>query len=190
MAPPPAVSVVIRARDEGRSIARTLSLLRRQVLDPPGLEIIVVDSGSSDATVALARDAGARIVEIAPESFSFGGALNRGCAEARGELLVALSAHAFPPDHDWLARMVGAFGDSSAACAFGPTHRWDGTPLREVVRQDAALALLRVDPTLRFAEPHCRLPVDLADVVAGLIGANLLEVKSPPAQARPVTPRE
>jgi glycosyltransferase involved in cell wall biosynthesis len=136
----PRASVVIRARDEARLIARTLALLDRQVIDPPGLEVIVVDSGSTDATVALARAAGARVVEVGAESFSFGGALNRGCAEARGELLVALSAHALPPDEGWLARLLSPFEDARVACASGARYGPGGERFRGRVVQDAALA--------------------------------------------------
>src|SRR5919108_616760 len=55
-------SVIVRARDEAASIGRTLSLLARQTLVP---EVIVVDSGSRDDTVAIARDHGARAAQPA-----------------------------------------------------------------------------------------------------------------------------
>jgi rhamnosyltransferase len=99
-----------------------------------------VDSGSSDATVWLAQDAGARIVEVPPESFSFGGALNRGCVEARGELLVALSAHAFPPDDRWLGRLLAPFHDDRVACASGIRYGPGGGLFKGRVAQDAELA--------------------------------------------------
>lgn len=122
-------SVVIRVRDEGAALRRLLALLERQTAEH---EVIVVADGRS-------RDrAGADLV---CDPFSFGGALNLGAAAASAEVVMALSAHAFPRDDEWLARMVAAFGDSSAACAFGPTHDWAGRPLAERVRQDAALAL-------------------------------------------------
>ena len=44
----PTASVVIRARDEEPAIGRTLALLARQAIEPPGAEVIVVDSGSRD----------------------------------------------------------------------------------------------------------------------------------------------
>src|SRR4051812_32468976 len=113
-----AVSVVIRAKDEAASIGRTLDLLAAQTLAPHA-EVIVVDSGSTDGTVDIVRAAGVRLVEIPASSFTYGGALNTGCELAGAPLIVALSAHAFPPDERWLERMVGAFGDDTIACAVG-----------------------------------------------------------------------
>ena len=80
------VSVVIRAKDEGESIGRTLDLLSRQTTEH---EVVLVDSGSTDATVEIARGAGVSVIEIPAKDFTYGGALNTGCAAAGGEILVA-----------------------------------------------------------------------------------------------------
>ncbi len=122
-------SVVIRVRDEAEPLRRLLAILARQTAEH---EVIVVRDGRSRA---------GEPADLVADPFSFGGALNLGAEAATGDIVVALSAHAFPRDDEWLARMVAAFGDAQAACAFGPEHRWDGEPLRERVRQDAALAL-------------------------------------------------
>jgi rhamnosyltransferase len=134
-------SVVIRSRDEAASIGRTLTLLAGQSAEH---EVVVVDSGSADRTVAVAREHGARVIEIPAASFSFGGALNTGTAATSAPVVVALSAHAFPPDAEWLARAVAWFGDGSVACAFGETRDAAAAPLRAPVRQDAAM--LRAAP--------------------------------------------
>jgi rhamnosyltransferase len=132
-------SVVIRAKDEAAAIGRTLALLAGQSLPH---EVIVVDSGSRDRTVAIAHELGARVIEIT--DFSFGGALNTGAAEASAPVVVSLSAHAFPPDPEWLARMAAWFSDDAVACAFGDARGADGKPLAAPVRQDAAM--LRAAP--------------------------------------------
>ena len=129
------VSVVIRARDEAGAIGRTLDLLAAQTL---AHEVIVVDSGSTDATAAIAAARGARVVEIAPERFTFGRALNLGTGESGGDIVVALSAHAFPRSDAWLARMAAWFDDAEVACAFGETVDPGFRPLTGPVRQDAA----------------------------------------------------
>lgn len=134
--PGPPVSVVIRAKDEAKSIGRTLSILRDQTLPPE--EIIVVDSGSRDATPHIAEAAGARLIRIAASDFTFGGALNLGCTAARGEIVVALSAHAFPLDAAWLERLVRPFTDRRVACVTGTDKAPDGSPLRGPLRQDQA----------------------------------------------------
>jgi rhamnosyltransferase len=133
-------SVVIRSKDEAADIGRTLELLRGQTIAARA-EVIVVDSGSSDATVSIARSAGARVIEIPAAGFSYGGALNTGSQLAQAPLVVALSAHAFPPDHRWLERMVDAFAAGDRlACACGYETAPDGGRLEHAIVQDAAFA--------------------------------------------------
>jgi rhamnosyltransferase len=123
---PMPVSVVIRVRDEVGALTQLLERLARQTADH---EVVVVDSGSTDGSDAAARRAGARVERVA--RFTFGGALNTGTAVATGDVVVALSAHAFPSADDWLARMAAAFEDPGIACAFGPDRG-------ERLRQDRA----------------------------------------------------
>lgn len=132
--------MIVRARDEEATIGRCLELLGRQRADGGEVEVIVVDNGSRDGTVELARASGARVLTIAPDRFSFGRALNIGAADARGELLVALSADAFVGDQQWLERLAQPFADPRVACASGDRYGPDGQPLRERVVQDIALA--------------------------------------------------
>jgi rhamnosyltransferase len=132
--------VIIRARDEAAAIGRCLELLGRQRTGAGRFEVIVVDSGSRDPTAAIARSSGARVLTIAPDQFTFGRALNIGAADAGGELLVALSAHAFPREDGWLQRLAAAFADPQVACASGDRYGPDGQPLREPVVQDIELA--------------------------------------------------
>ncbi len=109
-----AVSIVIRALNEAAHLPALFDGLARQTRKPE--EVIVVDSGSTDDTVALAERAGARVIAIAPSAFTFGRALNVGCAAAAGELLVFTSAHVYPADEYWLERLTApleAHGDTA-----------------------------------------------------------------------------
>lgn len=130
-------SVVIRVRDEAAALAELLARLDRQTA---AHEVIVVDSGSTDGGPAAARAAGAKLLTIPPQAFTFGRALNQGTAAATAPVVVALSAHAFPRDAGWLDRMADALDDPAVACVFGPTHGWDAQPLQKPVSQDATLA--------------------------------------------------
>jgi GT2 family glycosyltransferase len=58
-------------------------------------------------------------VSIEPEEFSFGRALNLGCAEASGEFIVAASAHVYPVYDDWLERLLAPFEDPEVALSYG-----------------------------------------------------------------------
>jgi rhamnosyltransferase len=134
---PPAASVVIRSKDEAPSIGRVIDLVHRQEFDGGEVEVIVVDSGSTDGTADIARRMGATVIEIPAASFTFGGSLNTGAAAARAAVSVALSAHAFPTDPGWLARMLACFDDPLVACAYGCPNAPGGGPLRKRVVQDA-----------------------------------------------------
>jgi rhamnosyltransferase len=111
------VSAVIRAYNEGQHIGRLLEGLHRQTVRPD--EIIVVDSGSTDETVKIAQAAGCSIVHIDKSEFSFGRALNRGCAAATGEILIFASAHVYPVYDTYLEHIVNAFKRDRVAIAYG-----------------------------------------------------------------------
>lgn len=111
------VSVVIRCRNEEAHIARLLTGLARQRRRPN--EIILVDSGSTDATLAIASAFPVRVINIPPEDFSFGASCNLGCDVATGEVVVFISAHCFPVYDTWLEHMVEPFAVSDIALTYG-----------------------------------------------------------------------
>jgi GT2 family glycosyltransferase len=85
---PETVSVMVPTRDAGPGFARSLeSILAQKGVG--GLEIVVVDSGSTDDTVAVARRAGARVAEIDPEEFNHGRVRNHLADMSRGDVLLA-----------------------------------------------------------------------------------------------------
>jgi rhamnosyltransferase len=127
--------VIIRAKNESASIGRVIELLQEQEVDGD-VEVIVVDSGSSDGTGEVARDRGARVIDIAASSFTYGGSLNTGCEAASAPVLVALSAHAFPRDPRWLSHMLACFDDPLVACAYGCPNAPDGSDLQGRLVQD------------------------------------------------------
>jgi peptidoglycan/xylan/chitin deacetylase (PgdA/CDA1 family)/spore germination protein YaaH/GT2 family glycosyltransferase len=96
----PLVSVLIPCFNEEKVIAASV----RRILASswPNLEIIVLDDGSQDRTVQVVRESFGAEPRVRLVSFENGGkarALNRGLAEALGELVVALDADTlFPPD--------------------------------------------------------------------------------------------
>lgn len=113
----PRVSAVIRALNEGKHIGRLLKGLEQQTVRLH--EVILVDSGSTDETVAIAEAAGCTIVHIAKNEFSFGRALNRGCAAATGDILLFASAHVYPVYNTYVEHIVSAFERDGVAIAYG-----------------------------------------------------------------------
>ncbi len=110
-------SIVIRAYNESRHIGRLLAGIQQQTVR--NVEVILVDSGSTDGTVAIASRHGARVVHIQPEEFTFGKSLNLGVETARGPLVVIASAHVYPVYEDWLERLLAPFGDEKVALSYG-----------------------------------------------------------------------
>lgn len=100
-------SIVIRALNEADHLPLLFTGLLRQSRQPD--EVVFVDSGSTDDSVAIAKAHGAKIVHIDPADFSFGRALNLGCDNAKGDILVFVSAHVYPSDEFWLERLLQPF---------------------------------------------------------------------------------
>lgn len=94
------VSVVIPTRDE----AERLPVLLARLAAMPIHEVVVVDGGSTDATVQVARQAGARVVMSEPGRAR---QLNAGAAATSGEVLWFLHADALPPT-DGVASLCAA----------------------------------------------------------------------------------
>lgn len=99
------ISVVIPVKNGGADLERCLDGIAAQAIDEQ-VEVVVVDSGSSDGSVELAHDRGVVLKEIAPEDFSHGAARNLGARLASGETLVFISQDAHPEDERWLRRLV------------------------------------------------------------------------------------
>jgi glycosyltransferase involved in cell wall biosynthesis len=127
------IGVVIRTLNESALIGRCLEMLHEQ-RGGFELDVLVVDSGSTDATRDIARDHGARVVEIAPTQFDYSKALNLGIEEVNGELVVILSAHAIPVDVHMLANLVAPFDADSVAGVAARQVPWPDAPWQEVHR--------------------------------------------------------
>ncbi len=104
------VSIIIRAYNEARFIAKLLMGIKKQEFTfVTSVEVILVDSGSTDSTVFIAENAGAKIIHIEKESFSFGRALNIGCEAATGDFLIFASAHVYPLYTNWIEKLIKPF---------------------------------------------------------------------------------
>ena len=107
----PKISIIIPTRNEEENLGRLLPSLLAQ----PGLEIIVVDGGSTDRTVACAERHDVLVVSCPPGR---GMQQNRGAALASGETLLFLHADTLLPD-DFASQMQAVLNlPRTAAGAF------------------------------------------------------------------------
>ena len=110
-------SIVIRLCNEEKHIARLLEGIAWQ--SEGDIEVILVDSGSTDHTLEIASHYPVKVIQIQPEEFTFGLSLNRGVKAAQGELIVIASAHVYPVYPDWLACLLAPFSDPQVALTYG-----------------------------------------------------------------------
>jgi len=110
-------SIVIRAYNEEKHLERLLQGIRQQTVRD--VEVILVDSGSSDSTVAVAESSGAKVVRIPRAEFTFGRSLNLGVQASQRELVVIASAHVYPVYPDWLEALLRPFEDHRIALTYG-----------------------------------------------------------------------
>ncbi len=122
-------SIIIRCYNEEAHIGRLLSGIMQQATDD--LEIIVIDSGSTDATISIASQYPVRILNIKKRDFSFGRSLNIGCEAASGQFLVFISAHVYPVYNDWIKQLLQPFENDQVACVYGKQRGNESTKFSE-----------------------------------------------------------
>jgi rhamnosyltransferase len=111
------VSLIVRCFNEEAHIGRLLTGAVNQT-HPPA-EIVVVDSGSTDATLSIASSFDIKVVQIAPKLFSFGHALNVGIAASDAPIAVIASAHVYPIYDTWIEKLVEPLDDERIALTYG-----------------------------------------------------------------------
>ncbi|MGA2453506.1 MAG: glycosyltransferase [Solirubrobacteraceae bacterium] len=120
------VAAVIPVKDGERYLEELLAALAREGVD----EVLVIDSGSSDRTLEIARAAGVELLEIAPEEFGHGRTRNLGAERSTCELICFLTQDATPCP-GWLAAYREAFAlEERVGAAYGPhLPRPDTSPM-------------------------------------------------------------
>ena len=120
----PLVSIVIPTRNAGGGLNHVLDGILGQEVGF-GMEILAVDSGSTDGTRQRLRDRGARVIEIAASAFNHGESRNAALAVARGELAVLIVQDAVPVSRQWLAALVRPLlSDAGVAGSFARQQPW------------------------------------------------------------------
>ena len=115
-----AVTVAIPVFNGARYLDEVLTAVRAQRVDR-GMELLIVDSGSTDGSLDIAERHGARIHRIPNAEFSHGGTRNLAMELAEGDHVVFLTQDATPAHDGWLAAMLDGFAQADdVALVFGP----------------------------------------------------------------------
>jgi rhamnosyltransferase len=122
------VSIVIPTKNGEKTLPAVLHAIWQQRFTG-GIEVVAVDSGSTDGTVDLLKDRVDRLITIPPESFNHGLTRNLGIEATTGELVVMLVQDAVPQSENWLNALIAPFRVSSQVA---------GTFARQVPRDDAS----------------------------------------------------
>jgi len=114
----PTVSILVPARNEEKHITKSLESLAGLDYPKDKLEVMVIDNGSTDRTLALAKEFKKRFLgrlkvkTLTVPAAGKGNALNEGIRHASGEIIGVLDADTFVTT-DCLERMVPYFKDAS-----------------------------------------------------------------------------
>jgi polysaccharide pyruvyl transferase WcaK-like protein/GT2 family glycosyltransferase len=130
----PTVAAIVVARNEARLIARCIGSLARQTRMPD--KIILVDDGSTDDTVALARAVFPALIVLSHHTRSLAQNRNAGWRSAGTDYVAFLDADCEAPSH-WLGNLLAAAEQSGADAVGGGNH----PPLDEG-KHYAALAIM------------------------------------------------
>lgn len=113
----PEISVVVRTYNEEKHLPDLLEAIRRQTF--PSYEVIIVDSGSWDRTLEIAKRGADKLLHLQSRDFTFGYALNVGIQEASGRFMVIASAHTLPYNEEWLGKLIEPLFDERTAMVYG-----------------------------------------------------------------------
>jgi glycosyltransferase involved in cell wall biosynthesis len=112
------ISVLILTKNEAKHVGACLEAIFSQQTSVV-FEVILVDSGSTDETLEIARKYPVKIYQIPEETFHHARTRNYAASLAQGKYLVYLAADALPVTTDWLQILISNFSDPSVGSVYG-----------------------------------------------------------------------
>ncbi len=119
-----ALSVVIIGRNEGERLLRCIRSVQTMLEAPQPVEIIYVDSDSTDGSAERAEALGARVIVVHPERPSAALGRNAGWRAARAPLILFLDGDTIL-DPLFVARALPALSDPHVAVVWGHRRELD-----------------------------------------------------------------
>lgn len=126
----PEISVILRTYNEAKYLERLLKGIKSQVTTF-SIEVILIDSGSTDNTIEIAKKYSCKILTIKKSEFTFGKSLNIGCKSAQGKYLVIISGHCIPCGKKWIENLVNPLHKNIVSYTYGRQIGDDSTNFSE-----------------------------------------------------------
>jgi rhamnosyltransferase len=128
------VSVIIPTLNAAKYLPGLLPMLKGQSLPP--LEIILVDSSSTDDTRDIAARHGCRVEVIERSNFNHGGTRNLGASLAGGDILIYMTQDVLPADDKFIEELTLPVREQSAAGAYARQIAYPGASPPEKFARD------------------------------------------------------
>src|SRR6185369_16032418 len=125
-------SIIYLTKNGGELFRRSLEAVLSQDVDFP-IEVVAVDSGSTDGTLEYLQAQPVRLYRMPAEEFNFGLTRDYAFSLAEGEFIVSISQDAVPANHQWLRDLLAPFAYDAIAAVQGidllpddrPVFYWD-----------------------------------------------------------------
>jgi glycosyltransferase involved in cell wall biosynthesis len=136
------ISIIIPTYNGGHIFSKCLEMIGQQAYEGP-VQLVVVDSGSTDGTVGLAEKAGALIRRIDKGAFHHARTRNEAISLAAFDRVIFMVQDAVPCSDSWLSGMAhGLEGDGMAAAFAAHVPHADATPYARFETESIARARL------------------------------------------------
>ena len=112
------VTIALLTYNAGPLLMRVLEAVRNQETDCR-VEILAIDSGSTDDTLKTLLCYDTRLLDVFPEEFNFGRTRDLVYENARGAVVVNLSQDAVPASSDWLENLLRPLGEPKVCVSCG-----------------------------------------------------------------------
>ncbi len=120
------VSILIPTKNAGSLFKEVLNSIKNQEYEE-AIDLLIVDSGSNDETLEIAKKYDARILDIPAHEFNHGLTRNYGIQQSFGDVIVLMTQDAVPQGRLWLKCIVDTFEDERIA----------GVYVKQIPREDA-----------------------------------------------------
>jgi rhamnosyltransferase len=100
------ISVVIPVKNGQKYLDSALKAIFSQKTNAK-FEVIIVDSGSQDKTIDIAKNYPVNIYHIEEKNFNHGFTRNYGISKTQGEYSILMTADAIPYNESWMEKLIG-----------------------------------------------------------------------------------